>query len=142
MPRSITGKEALLPNQTPAFHASHSTTGNSQFSSGYAVFDDVEYNIGSHYNSSNGVFTAPFHGIYFFDAMFLSNSGTRLFFHLRLNNTRFDGTSVETLSQSGNYATGNLAATLDLSKGDTIRIYLDSVAYGGFYDHFTGYLVR
>ena len=143
MPRLITSRDALLPHQVPSFFARHSTNGNDQITINTdVVFGTVTHNNGGHYDSSNGRFTVPFDGVYFFAALLLSNQSNRLFFHLRKNGTRINGTSVETLSQTSNYASGQTHATLTLDAGDYITVHATTAAYGGIYDHFTGHLVR
>ena len=49
----------------PAFKCKLSSATGANFT-GYFVFGNVSYNIGSHYNSSNGRFTAPVDGRYLF----------------------------------------------------------------------------
>ena len=49
----------------PAFHARH-TTGSTVGVTGTIVFDTEDFDIGSNYNTSNGRFTAPVDGIYYF----------------------------------------------------------------------------
>ena len=53
-----------LPYQ-PAFNCKLSTATGANFT-GFLVFNSVSYNIGNHYNSSNGRFTAPVDGRYLF----------------------------------------------------------------------------
>ena len=53
-----------LPFQ-PAFNCKLSTATGANFT-GFLVFNSVSYNIGNHYNSSNGRFTAPVDGRYLF----------------------------------------------------------------------------
>mgnify|MGYP003133771407 CR=1 FL=1 len=58
-----------MPN-VPAFGArglsnTQSGGGNSNANE-ILVFNDVLYNVGSHYNSSTGIFTCPLNGAYFF----------------------------------------------------------------------------
>jgi hypothetical protein len=45
------------------------------------IFEDVYVNRGSHYNASNGRFTAPVAGTYHFSANFLKRSGAGRLFH-------------------------------------------------------------
>ena len=72
------------PN-TPAFHVSRQ--GGDVSANNYVTFDHVDYNNGSHYNNSDGKFTAPVTGIYFFSAWHFTSSTSA--FYLRINGTTF-----------------------------------------------------
>ena len=72
------------PN-TPAFHVSRQ--GGDVSSNSYVVFDHSDYNNGSHFNTSDGKFTAPVTGIYFFSAWHFTSSTSA--FYLRINGTTF-----------------------------------------------------
>ena len=61
----ITNAGYVLKSDTPAFKCKLSTATGANFT-GVLVFGNVSYNIGSHYNSSNGRFTAPVDGRYLF----------------------------------------------------------------------------
>jgi hypothetical protein len=56
--------QLTIPQQ-PTFNAKLSTATSAGFT-GILVFNTVDYNIGSHYNNSNGKFTAPIDGRYLF----------------------------------------------------------------------------
>ena len=64
------------PN-TPAFHVSRQ--GGDVSANNYVTFDHADYNNGSHYNTSDGKFTAPVTGIYFFSAWHFTG-GTSAFY--------------------------------------------------------------
>ena len=53
----------------------------------YVVFDQVFHNNGSHYNNSNGRFTAPVTGVYFFSAW--NYTGGTSAFRLDINTSTY-----------------------------------------------------
>lgn len=65
-----------MPSQ-PAFSATKS--GGNQTSIGVIVFNTVQTNIGNHYNNSNGRFTAPVAGQYYFSVFLMSSNDPSAF---------------------------------------------------------------
>jgi hypothetical protein len=75
----------------PAFYAMKDNGDMSGTS--YAVFNSVQVNIGGHYNSTNGRFTAPVAGTYMFSFNALKRNGAgRLALH---KNGSYYGTSTK-----------------------------------------------
>ena len=81
----ITSDGYVTKPNTPAFHVSRQ--GGDVSANNYVTFDHADYNNGSHYNTSDGKFTAPVTGIYFFSAWHFTG-GTSAFY-LRINGTTF-----------------------------------------------------
>ena len=106
--------------------------------SGVLIFTTVQLNIGSCYNSSNGRFTAPVTGIYYFSYQFLMSSSNPDIV-LRIN-----GGNTNPISESygGPYNQNSAAQIVSLSAGDYVQVNVVSgTAYGGAYNNFSGYLL-
>ena len=117
----------------PAFHASR--RGGNVSSNNYVVFDQVDNNNGSHYNNSDGKFTAPVAGIYFFAAWHYTG-GTSAF-SLRING-----------SQYGEYAWsddgGHASWVASMTAGQYAQIYTQGYTWrgtAGYHNGFCGYLI-
>ena len=114
-----------LPNQ-PGFLA----TGSFSSPSGSSVrsYSSVPYNIGNHYNNTNGVFTCPLTGKYLATASFLSNVvNNYTLFNFYLNSSLY----TSGWHQAYNYsvATGQcLTASMVIfaSTNDTIDLRFNS----------------
>jgi hypothetical protein len=139
--------KVLAPNQ-PAFQASNNPGTASNSVVAYSV---SAINVNSCYNTSNGRFTAPIAGKYFFSWNQIgSTSNTVHRYHLIKNGTllsnspqlRLDSTATGT-----EYAFGSKSWILQLAANDYVSIYFQSddgsVSFtdGGDYSGFTGYLL-
>jgi hypothetical protein len=138
-----TGGVVTTP-EVPAFNA-YKSSGNTASGNDF-VFDAVDVNVGSNYNASTGVFTAPVSGNYFFSisalADFNQSTGDHDLWLLR-NGANY--ARVRTSSNySGHYETATITAVVNLSVGDEVKVY---VASGSFYGDgnrwawFSGHLI-
>ena len=110
------------PNQVGFFarRTSHVT------SSGDIIFTDVEFNRGSHYNASNGRFTAPVDGVYLFTfACLLYNMNSSSLVTLNVNGSAYGGmSSFGTYGTfTGTYAGQSASAVAELNANDYVTIY-------------------
>ena len=140
------------PNN-PCFQAvvngSHVSAGS------YVVFGSVDVNIGSHYNSSNGIFTAPVAGVYLFhiSSIAFNNASTVFRFFLKINNGNTGSGSdahlrIDMNNDDTDYGP-NASYTYykSMNANDTARVYFapddnSASAYGGSdYFKFGGHLV-
>lgn len=105
----------------PAFQAKRS---NHVTGSGTIVFDAVQFNIGNHYNSSNGIFTAPVNGQYLFTfSCLLYNMGSSSNAHLFVNGSAYNMSSFGTYGQfTGSYAGQGASIVASLSTNDQVTI--------------------
>lgn len=62
---TIDSSERVLTPARPAFHA-RLTSGSTEGKTGTLVFNSEDFDIGGNYDTSNGRFTAPVSGIYYF----------------------------------------------------------------------------
>ena len=115
------------------------------------VFSSTHFNIGSHYNTSNGIFTAPVAGSYLFTFQILMDpSGTNDYARVLFarNGTSPDTTLGDTLetadyTQLQDYQTQGMTAVIFLNANDTLRLINNgnSPTYGTSYGSFSGYLL-
>jgi len=138
------------PNH-PAFYA-YRNDGSGQTSSGDQVFNETRTNNGSHYDTTNGRFTAPVSGVYWI-SWGVTVSGN--------NNNTGDGSSAALYkngnsynNQEINYITGPTSGEeqhsgnsmiMDLSANDYIQIGFlglsGSSSFNVVYGHISGHLV-
>jgi len=126
-----------MPYQ-PRFHATrtagHGTTGK-------IIFNNVDVNVGNHYNNSTGVFTAPISGDYLITTTVLSNNGTTLGIDLKKNGNRY---AVTEDSFSGtSYRSSSVTTIIPLSANDTVEVHNKQGGYYGTnrYTFFAGHLI-
>ena len=109
------------PN-SPAFQAKATSHVNS---TGYIIFQAVQFNNGNHYNNSNGIFTAPAPGIYIFTfSCLLYDMGGSSNAYLYVNGNAYNMASMGTYgSFTGSYAGQGASCVTSLSENDQVRMY-------------------
>ena len=110
----------------PYFHAM-GTVGNANFNSNQTmVFGGQNLDQGGGYNQSNGIYTAPIKGLYYFH-MSLYNNGTATFTFSKngasANTQIYDGTDASPLffANQQNFQFG-LSILVELNANDTMRV--------------------
>ena len=173
---SINLKKKIITDNYPAFSVYQSTSVDGQSiatGSTYTriILDTEHYDNGSNFDVSNYKFTAPYNGIYHFDANLLMDSNVdtdagdwdaeeRLDIHLFKN--QGDATTTSTTNRvasslhllsgaiTDNFWQGNLSADLKLNIGDFVELYAKQDSgveqhthepTGGDFTRFTGHLV-
>ena len=129
-----------MPSQA-GFFATRSTHVTS---SGDIVFDTVQFNRGSHYNNSNGRFTAPIDGVYFFSfACLLYNMNSNSNASLQVNGSNYGQmSSFGTYGQfTGSYAGQGASAVAELNANDyvTINFYHNTTSLHNYYTWWSGF---
>ena len=128
--------------KVPAFMVRNTTNSSAFAANTRANWNTVILNNGSHFDTTNNIFTAPVDGIYTFSCMMLSNSNTRLFHNFRVNNTTVEGTRSESHAVSGSFQTNTITMVYSLSANDYVDVYVrNNQGYGGNYTNFNGFLV-
>ena len=124
-----------MPYQ-PAFFARPS----SDPTNGVVVCNLVDFNVGSHYNSSNGRFTAPVSGIYYFSAITNGGAGTgAIALRFRKNETTVPGFQayIQDVDDSP-----NISGIMSLTAGDYIDLVTDVTSIASTpWTHFCGHLI-
>lgn len=131
----------LLPYQ-PAFQtngAGYSLASNEI----YAIRPSALFNIGSHYNTSNGRFTAPVAGRYHFHFLHTtaSSGAAAPTLYFRINGS---GTYGRTLNYYTSYSSGTQVVLLNLNAGDYVEAIIEawnSTAMTTWETSWGGYLV-
>jgi hypothetical protein len=95
-------------------------------------------NIGSHMNTSTGVFTAPIAGRYIFIFTLVTNDTNQHFIDILKNdNTRYG----HNLGYGVVYQTHSMQVIAELAANDAISAQRRGSAYGVYNAHFMGYLL-
>ena len=133
------------PNN-PAFMAK--LGGGTLYSQNYITFGTTYMNVGSHYNTSNGRFTAPIAGTYLFHWSAIGNSGAGVYrYYIYKNGASIGDSQLRHDTAEGEYGdNGSRIQMLSLSANDYVQIWYKSdastVSYtSGDYVNFGGYLI-
>ena len=103
----------------------------------------VDYNIGSHYSTTDHEFTAPVDGLYHFSGrLYVNNAATISDFYISVDDAGFTA-NLYFASQDIDAADSSVtfAETLQLTANQTVSIKGNSGQYYPIYCSFNGYLV-
>ena len=106
------------------------------------IWQNIDYNIGDGYDSTNGKFTAPVDGIYFFHSHGRTYGSSTAYIRFFVNG------AYETFSyrdEDDGHDTVTVTDQFKLNKGDTVYVYFHGKFYNPAYPHYTyfeGHLIR
>lgn len=144
---TIDSSGRLLTPARPAFKAYSSLTGWQSFGgTGFVKmpFNNVQHNIGTHYDTSNYKFVVPCNGVYYFYAQFYHDANSHGQMIIKENNS-----TEHAFSDNSNQGdTVHTTVTLELTVNDYIETFgkisnsdtTDWYAYPS-YSFFCGYLI-
>ena len=117
------------PNQ-PSFHVVR--TAGDVSGNNYVIFNRVDHNNGGHYNSSNGRFTAPVTGVYFFSCYHFTGGSPHSAIRLNINGSQFGAYHWD---DTGGCATW----VAPMTAGQYAQIYTVSYTFRGTSDYHNGF---
>ena len=109
---------------------------------GVVIWNDEVYDNGSNYDTSNGRFTAPTAGLYWFSCKI--NAYDRCDFWLQKNGTRFERGQYNTDSDDVGWWSNQLTSIVELSANDYVEVNISSLNQNsdpGEWVTFMGYLI-
>jgi len=128
-----------IRNKNSAFHAyrNSATSTNSRI-----VFDIPVTNIGSNYNTTTGVYTAPMNGTYMFNACAMKGAENTQYFHIYI---RKNGGMLSFVHGStSSYEGGSCSVIAELVPGDQIDVFIPNTYAAtspGAGTFFNGYMI-
>lgn len=132
----VTQNGYVLKPNLPAFSVDGATFSGKTFLGGTTTY----VNNGSHFNASNGRFTAPVAGLYLFSFSLTTEDSNSHFVNLILNGVAIQGGNV--LQYYNVYTTATNVMILNLLQGDYVTAERrDSTGYAVYYARFAGYLL-
>ena len=115
--------------------------------SGSVRFTDVITNIPGHYNTSTGIFTCEYPGIYVFALHILKNTGSdTAYCHIRKNGSNVVIVYTNPDTNSGQYGSSN-SIVIHLLLGDTVDLdncsaNIDNINTSYTFTTFSGFLLK
>ena len=136
----------LVGATQPAFCATYSGTTAATLNN-YIRFETAVFNYGSHYNTTNGLFTAPIAGRYFFRFHLLPNNPNTgaLYIYVLKNGTVTAGACQIVQHPANTWNTHYCNVIFDMAANDTAGVWVATLPAAlhtdAAFDSFSGYLM-
>ena len=130
----------------PAFDAVRTSGTVGDASNTRIAFNNAMTNVGNHYNTSNGYFTAPIAGTYFF-SFFGMNNNALAWYNFRKNNSIISPQHGAYQTNGSDWSHVSMTIVIELSANDTMAVYTGGDNRVGMYGHgnnhngFCGYML-
>lgn len=135
-----TSGRLITPNR-PAFFAYFSNNQLQFGTAGTTLWDATRYNVGNHYSSATGRFTAPVAGIYHFTLQtqhYASVSGTGV------HDIQYNGYDINCRwehAEGATWSAGGISVTLNMAVNDYVQCYSNANVWWSDNSFFSGHLV-
>ena len=133
----------ILTPARPAFYAYDTAVSWQSLSSSHeVVMPSTDYNVGSHYSTSTGRFTAPVDGLHNFSGkLYVNNASTVSSFYISINGATPSYRYYLNAENTASDNTTSFSENLELTSGQ----YVSIIGYAGEYykahSTFSGYLI-
>ena len=130
-----------LTNNNPCFHVKDS----SSYTSGVLFSGNnlqIPINVGSHFDGTTGLFTAPFAGIFMFHVLTMASGGSYVRASIRHNSSTIQEHRTND-GNLGNYMQGSSSVMVNMAANDTFSVIWAAGTIGGNHNEkqLMGYLV-
>jgi len=120
-----TSGRVTMPYQ-PSFRAYKTSSQTAGSTNETVTWSATYHNVGNHFNTTSGTFTAPVAGLYQFALTCLTpNAANTLNLHITLNGSNNDGLRMRVAVASG-HTTGCITGVLNLNASDYIQVRLEN----------------
>ena len=142
----ITSQGYVKKQYQPAFDAVRSSGTVGDSANQKIVFNQALTNVGNHYNTSNGYFTAPIAGTYFF-SFFGMNNNALAWYNFRKNNSVISPQHGAYMTNGSDWSHVGMTIVIVLAANDTMAIYtgndprIGMYGQGNNHNGFCGYML-
>ena len=142
----ITSQGYVKKQYQPAFDAVRTSGTVGDASNNKIVFNSTLTNVGNHYNTSTGLFTAPIAGTYFF-SFFGMNNNALAWYNFRKNGSVISPQHGAYQTNGSDWSSVSMTIVIVLAANDTMAVYTGGDARVGMYGQgnnhngFCGYML-